>query len=57
MAEPVNALFEDLEKKIKETRKMVSDIKKKWFFALDKQQETESLKDRIRLKLEKITDV
>lgn len=55
--EPVANLFDKLDKQIKDTKKMVSDIRKKWYEALDKQHESDLLQEKILHKLDKVSKV
>lgn len=54
---PAQGLFEKLDHQIKETKKMMSDIKQKWFNALDKQHQVLTLNEKIIAKLDKVNDV
>lgn len=57
IASSIPADLEQLDGQIKEIKKMMADVKDKWFQALDKQQYAVTLNDKITKKLDKVNEV
>ena len=57
IAQTIPPNLEQLDKQIKEMKKMMSDVKLKWFAALDKQHYAQTLNDKITKKLDKVNEV